>query len=149
VQNPAAKSLTPIVVWIPMFDGDELAAADEASSRFRDAAVPQFWDGAKKLGKEVGRSVGADGWTAWDIYLFYPPGAEWTDAGLPAPEAALVQAGGVVVGTKGTLPPAGDQSRLLKRLQGKADVVGEQPDLEALLTRVAEPFAKRYAGTAP
>jgi len=146
VQNPAAKSLTPIVVWIPMLDADELPAADEASARFSDLAVPQFWDGSKNLGKEVGRSLGADDWVAWDIYLFYPPGAEWTDAaGLPAPEAALAQAGSVVVGTKGALPPAGDQSHLPKRMRGHADVVGEQSNLEALLSAVAQPFAKRYS----
>ena len=128
-----------------MLDGDELAAAVAASERFRNPPVSQFWDGDAKLGKEVARSVGAPGWTAWDIYLFYPPGAEWTDQGLPAPDAALAQAGGVVVGTKGTLPPAGDQSRLPKRMTGQADVVGEQANIEALLTQVAEPLAKRYA----
>jgi hypothetical protein len=127
-----------------MLDADELPGAVEASARFRGLDVAQFWDGEKKLGKEVGRSVGARNWVAWDIYLFYPPGAEWADSGLPAPEAALVQAGGVVVGTKGTLPPLDDQSRLPKRMSGRADVVGEQADLEALLARVAEPFAKRY-----
>jgi hypothetical protein len=132
-----------------MLDADELPAADEASLRFRDLAVPQFWDGSRSFGKEVARSVGADEWTAWDIYLFYAPGAEWVDAGLPAPAAALAQAGGVVVGTKGTLPPAGDQTRLPKRMRGRADVVGEQSNFEALLARVAEPFARRYAGKAP
>jgi hypothetical protein len=128
-----------------MLDADELPAAEEASARFRDLAIPQYWDGSKALGREVGRSIGAPQWTAWDVYLFYPPGAEWTDAGLPAPEVALAQAGGVVVATKGALPPAGDPSRLPKRLAGKADVVGDQSNLGALLTRVAEPFAKRYA----
>jgi hypothetical protein len=132
-----------------MLDADELPAADGASARFRGLVVPQFWDGSKKLGKEVGRSVGAEDWTAWDVYLFYPPGAEWTDAGLPAPEAALAQAGGVVVGTKGTLAPVGDQSRLPKRMRGRANVVGEQANLEALLSQVAEPFVKRHAATAP
>jgi hypothetical protein len=141
-------SLTPIVVWIPMLDADEQPAAEEASARFSGLAVPQFWDASKRLGKEVGRSIGAPEWTAWDVYLFYPPGAEWTDAGLPQPEAALAQAGGVVVGTKGALPPAGDQSRLPKRMAGRADVVGEQANLEALLSAVAEPFAKRYPARA-
>ena len=137
------KSLTPIIVWIPMLDADELPGAEDASDRFRDLAIPQFWDGSKKLGKEVGRSIGVPEWTAWDVYLFYPPGAQWTDAGLPAPEAALAQAGGVVVGTEGTLPPSGDQSRLPKRMSGRADVVGEQSDLKALLSQVAQPFARR------
>ncbi len=130
-----------------MVDADELAAAGEASSRFRDSRVPQFWDGAKRLGKEVGRSVGAPEWTAWDVYLFYPPGAEWSDDGLPAPEAALAQAGGVVVATMGTLPPGGDQSKAPKRMAGRVDVVGEQANLDALLRQVAESFAKRHGST--
>lgn len=128
-----------------MLDGDELPSALTASEAFRNSAVPQFWDGDQKLGHEVARSLGADGWTAWDIYLFYPPGAEWTDQGLPAPEAALVQAGGVVAGTKGTLPAIGDAARLPKRLRDHAEVVGEQSDLEVLLSRVAAPFVKRCA----
>jgi len=132
-----------------MLDGDERSAAIEASARFRDRPVPQFWDGAKSLGHKVGRSVGAPEWTAWDVYLFYPPGAEWTDQGLPSPAAALAQAGGVVVGTRGTLPPSGDQSRVPKSMRGRADVVGEQANLEALLAQVAEPFAKRYAPGPP
>jgi hypothetical protein len=127
-----------------MLDGDELPGAVEASARFHGRPVPQFWDGAKKLGHEVGRSIGAPEWTAWDVYLFYPPGAEWTEDGLPPPAVALAQAGGVVVGTRGTLPPAGDQSRVPKRMIGRVDVVGEQSNLEALLRQVAEPFARRY-----
>lgn len=127
-----------------MLDGDELPAAIEASAKFRDLPFPQFWDGEQKLGKEVARSVGAPEWTAWDIYLFYPPGAEWTDQGLPPPEVALVQAGGAVVGTKGALPALADQSRLPKRLRDRAEVVGEQSNLEALLAKVAEDFVKRH-----
>ena len=130
-----------------MHDGDDLRSAVEASAPFRDRPVAQFWDASKRLGHEVGRSVGAPDWTAWDVYLFYPPGAEWTDQGLPSPKAALAQAGGVVVGTKGALPPVGDQARVPNRMRGRVDVVGEQADLESLLARVAEPFAKRYSNT--
>lgn len=127
-----------------MLAADGPAAAAEAAVQYRQIPVPQLWDGSKKLGSEVARSIGAPEWTAWDIYLFYAPGAEWTDQGLPAPEAALAQAGGVVVGTKGTLPPAGDPSFLPKPLAGRVDVVGEQKNLEALLLRVAESFAARH-----
>jgi hypothetical protein len=34
-------------------------------------------------------------------------------------------------------------------MRGHADVVGEQSNLEGLLSQVAEPFAKRYAPRAP
>jgi hypothetical protein len=135
-----------------MLDADELPSALSASAAFRDVAVPQFWDGAKRLGNEVARSLGAGEWTAWDIYLFYPPGAEWTEAGIPAPEAALAQAGGVLVASKGTLPALADQSHLPERLRGYAEVVGEHEDFEELrdsLSRVVATFAQRYpsAGT--
>jgi hypothetical protein len=132
-----------IVVWIPMLDNDERPSAQAESGRF--AGFPQFWDGEQLLGHEVAKSLGAPSWIAWDIYLFYPPGAEWTDRGLPAPEAALAQAGGVVVGTKATLPPAADQSGLPKKLEGRAVVVGAMSNLEALLAKAGEAFAARYS----
>ena len=127
-----------MVVWIPMLDGDELPAAREASARFADRDVSQYWDGAQLLGKHVARGLGAPDWTAWDIYLFYPPGARWGDAGPPAPAAALAQVAGVVVGAPGTLPAVGDQARLPEKLRGRAVIVGEQPDLPGLLARVAD-----------
>jgi hypothetical protein len=132
-----------------MLDADELPSALTASAAFRD--VPQFWDGGKLLGNELARALGAGGWTAWDIYLFYPPGVEWTDAGIPVPEAALAQAGGVLVGSKGTLPPLADQSHLPNKLRGYAEVVGEHEDFGELrdaLARVAAAFAARYPDAA-
>ena len=134
-----------LIVWIPMLDSDERPAAVRASEMFGDAGVAQFWDGTQLLGKEVARSVGAPQWVAWDIYLFYGPGAEWTDAGLPPPDAALAQAsngrGGGVVAARGTLPPRGDQSVLPRWLEGRAVVAGSYADLPRLLARVARRFA--------
>jgi hypothetical protein len=130
-----------VIAWIPMLDSDERPAAVEASAMFRASRVPQLWDGARRLGVEVGRSVGAPGWTAWDIYLFYEPGAEWTEAGLPRPAAWLAQAGGRVVAGIGTLPARGDQAALLEPLKGSAVVAGDRGDLPRLLTEVAGRFA--------
>jgi hypothetical protein len=127
-----------------MLDGDELPSAEKASEAFRDHPIAQFWDGDQKYGNEIARSLGADGWIAWDIYLFYPPGVEWTDTGMPKPEAALAQAGGVVIGTKGTLPAVQLEGHIPKRLRDGVDVVGPQSDLEGLLARAATPFAQRY-----
>ena len=83
-----------------------------------------------------------------DIYLFYPPTAVWTDAGLPPPEKVIVQAMGVVIGAKGTLPPKGDRTRVPKWADGRADVVGEQRgvgrvaerDRSAVRSRNTEPL---------
>ncbi|MBL9100921.1 MAG: hypothetical protein JNL82_08180 [Myxococcales bacterium] len=128
-----------------MLPGDNKSAAVEESQQFRDVAAPQFWDGEQKLGLEVARSLAVPDWVAWDIYLFYPPGVEWQDSGLPPPEAVLVQANGVVVGTKGTLPAKGDQSSLPPGFSDRAVVVGAQSELPELLSQVAVPYARRFA----
>ena len=129
-----------------MLDGDELSTASDMAAIYADQTIPQFWDGERLLAREVSRSleIGHDH-PSWDMYLFYPPGAEWTDTGLPAPEKMIVQAKGVVIGARGTLPAKGDQTPVPAWAAGRADVVGEQRELPALLTAVAVPFAERYA----
>jgi hypothetical protein len=139
-----AQWMPSIVVWVPMLVGDDLPSAKDASEQILGPSTPQFWDGGQRLGKKVAASLGAPGWTAWDIYLFYPPGAEWTANGLPKPEAALIQSNGVVLGLQGTLPPVADQSSLPERLHDCAVVVGEQSDLEGLLAEVTNVFVKRH-----
>lgn len=124
-----------------MLDSDDRDSAVEMTSTFADKPIPQFWDGERLLGKEVSRSLGVDATHAsWDIYLFYPPEAEWTDAGLPPPSKVIAQAMGVVIGGKGTLLPKGDQSELPKWAEGRADVVGEQHELGQLLTAIVVAF---------
>jgi hypothetical protein len=145
VDAPALDGVHQVVVWIPMLDSDEREAADRVSAMFGDAAVPQFWDGGQLLGKEVASSLGIADWVAWDVYLFYRPGAAWTEAGLPPPAAALAQAsserGGGVVAATGTLPPRGDQAGLPDRLRGRAVMAGSYAELPRLLEEVALRFA--------
>src|SRR5689334_6028750 len=124
-----------------MLESDDRPSAVGMTSKFADQPIPQFWDGERLLGLEVARSLHIElDQPAWDIYLFYGPEAEWTDAGLPPPAKVIAQSMGVVVGGKGTLPPKGDQSELPEWYQGRADVVGEQSELAALLTAIAVPF---------
>ena len=128
-----------------MLESDDRDAAVDMTSTFADKPIPQFWDGERLLGMEVSRSLGIETDKAsWDIYLFYPPDAEWTDAGLPPSEKVIVQAMGVVIGAKGSLPPKGDQTRVPKWAEGRADVVGEQSELGQLLTTIVVPFVARY-----
>ena len=132
-----------------MLDSDDRADAEEQSAQFADVKVPQFWDGKKLLGWEVSRSFGMNDRAAWDIYLFYPPGAEWTDAGLPPAEKAIAQARGGVIGLKGTLPAKGDQSNVPEWGKGLIDIVGEPAELAALLSAIAVPFVERYKAAQP
>jgi hypothetical protein len=131
-----------------MLDSDERPSAGAMSSTYADKPIPQFWDGERLLGQEVSRSLGIEpSKVSWDIYLFYPPDAEWTDAGLPPPDRVIVQAMGVVIAAKGTLPPKGDQSRMPRWAAGRADVVGEQSELGELLTAIVVPFVEKYRTT--
>lgn len=129
-----------------MLDSDERPAADGASAMFQPAGVAQFWDGDQRLGKEIGRLAGAPDWVAWDVYLFYGPDAQWSDAGLPPPDAALAQTGsargGGVVATPGTLPARGDQSLVPERLRGRVVLAGDYAELPELLGEVARRFAR-------
>lgn len=127
-----------------MLDSDERSAADEQSAQFADLPIQQFWDGKKLVGWEVSRSFGITERAAWDIYLFYPPGVEWTDAGLPPAEKAIAQAQGGVVGIKGTLPPRGNQSNVPEWGKGLIDIVGVPSELAALLSAIAVPYVERY-----
>ena len=130
-----------------MLDSDDRDAAIAMTAMFADKPVPQFWDGEHLLGKEVSRSMGVDASRpAWDIYLLYPRDAEWSDAGLPPPAKVIAQAGGVVIGAKGTLPPKGDQAELPTWAEGRADVVGQQSELGLLLTAIVQPFVAQDGG---
>jgi hypothetical protein len=132
-----------------MLDNDERPGAEQAADAFRDQPIPQFWDADQKYGSEVARSLGADGWIAWDIYLFFPPGVEWTDAGMPKAEAVLAQVGGVTIASKGLLPAVELENHIPKRLRASVDIVGpeSESDIEGLLARVATAFAQKYASS--
>ena len=138
VDDPKAGAMPTIVVWIPMLDADDRDAAVEMTAMFADKPILQFWDGERLLGKEISRSLGDDSSrAAWDIYLVYAPDAEWSDGGLPPASKVLLQAQGVVIAAKGTLPAKGDQSALPAWAAGRADVVGEQSELGNLLSAIA------------
>jgi hypothetical protein len=64
------------VAWIPMLAGDE---RPEVADLLVDRRATHYWDGEKKLGRDVGRIVGQDGTAAWDIFLVYGPDAKWGD----------------------------------------------------------------------
>ena len=72
-------------VWVPMLPPDSVEAAAAASARFADPRALHYWDGERRLPRELGEalrisardSIGAgDGpGFAWDVYMVYPRGA--------------------------------------------------------------------------
>ena len=58
------------IVWINKLAAD----SREAAGMFNDPRVGQFYDPQQLSGKAVADSLGWQGRTAWDIYLFYAAG---------------------------------------------------------------------------
>ena len=52
---------------------------------FKDHRVVQFYDSKQCSGKVIANCLGWTGQVAWDIYLFYEAGVEWSNA---APQPA-------------------------------------------------------------
>jgi hypothetical protein len=68
------------IVWLPILDEDSLEAAIPSVKVLNDKRIQHFYDQDQIVGKEIANGIGWGGHVAWDIYLFYNVGAEWTDA---------------------------------------------------------------------
>ncbi|HET7768365.1 MAG TPA: hypothetical protein VFN74_06280 [Chloroflexota bacterium] len=93
--NPAAD-VAAAIVWLPMIASDEGSGVRDAPTLVPDSRARHFYDPARFAGRAIARSLGTPGserQTAWDMYLFYGPDAEWHDD-PPSPDAWLHQLGG-------------------------------------------------------
>ncbi len=89
-QNAAAKDLRGLIVWIPMMPGDSAEAADAQSQAFLDQRVPQGWDAERRIGDIFAKTLNLT-WTAWDVYLLYPPNVRWDNKEPPEPPVWMHQ----------------------------------------------------------
>ena len=76
--------LRGFVVFLPMLDGDERAAAVSQAAELNDPRVVQLWDPERLFGKLSARTLGLSS-TAWDVYLVYPAGVTWDSETPPIP----------------------------------------------------------------
>ena len=67
-----------------MLSDDAREAAGPSARIIADPRVRHFHDPDKRAGKAIAESLGSEDAVAWDTYLFYASGSEWTD-GPPAP----------------------------------------------------------------
>jgi len=92
LRDLADPALRVMVVWLPVLDDDDLAAAQKAARSLHDPRVSQYWDEGRRLGEAMGVTLKipqrhhAGFGFAWDVYLLYPRGATWADW-LDAPPA--------------------------------------------------------------
>jgi hypothetical protein len=62
-----------------MLDNDPIAAALRSVKILSGKKFQHFYDQHQNVGKMIAKIVGWVGKTAWDIYLFYEPYADWTE----------------------------------------------------------------------
>ncbi len=67
-----------------MLPDDAAEAAGPSARIIADPRVRHFHDPEKRAGKAIAESLGSEDGLAWDIYLFYASGGQWSD-GPPAP----------------------------------------------------------------
>ena len=65
-------------VWVPILGFDSKASLPQATKRFSDPRVRQYWDAKAELSRAYAPILKADG-VAWDVYLLFDRGAEWKD----------------------------------------------------------------------
>jgi len=67
------EALHGLIVWIPMLDTDNLAAANERETKFSDPRVKQLWDQDRSFGQLLSETLHLKESIAWDVYLVYLP----------------------------------------------------------------------------
>lgn len=65
-----------------MLEGDNTETAQRSAWRFQDVRIRHFHDLNRLAGKVIAHSIGAAGYTAWDMYLFYSIGNVWAESFL-------------------------------------------------------------------
>jgi hypothetical protein len=76
------ETLHGLIVWIPMLETDNLAAANERETKYSDLPVKQFWDQGRIFGQILSQTLHLKESIAWDVYLVYLPNHPW-DSELP------------------------------------------------------------------
>jgi len=66
-------------VWVPILASDGEFAVGRATKYLPDDRVAHYWDGNGELVKSFAPVLGLGEAAAWDVYLLYDKGAEWTD----------------------------------------------------------------------
>jgi hypothetical protein len=73
-----------MVLWVPMLGADDRSAAVLQAGSWREARVDQWWDAEQEMSQRFRRVLGLPV-PAWDVYLLYPQGMQWTGELPPHP----------------------------------------------------------------
>ena len=93
-QLPADAKVKVYVVHEPVIGGTE-RDIPKAVSLMHTAAATHFWNASGAFGKQVSRALdlrnGEALVYAWDVWMIYPPDAQWPDVGFLRPQLFMHQ----------------------------------------------------------
>lgn len=89
----ATERLKGYAVWEPILRTDDERSARKATTILPDTRVHHYWIGDQAVGEMFQAPLALVVEPAWDVYLVYPPGIEWTTARPPKPAYFMHQLG--------------------------------------------------------
>ena len=90
-QGIATEKLKAYAVWEPILRTDNLRGARKATTILPDSRVRHYWIEGQEVGEMFKPTLGLKDEVAWDVYLVYPAGVEWTTNRPPKPSYFMHQ----------------------------------------------------------
>jgi hypothetical protein len=85
----SSTRLRGFIVWVPKLGAHQHDVAG-ATPTVPDLRATHYWDGTSYLVHAYPAVLGLDA-DAWDVYLIYPPGVQWTGTAPPKPSYWMQQ----------------------------------------------------------
>jgi hypothetical protein len=77
---PAGFPVQGSLIWVRVFDEDNLHAAQTAAEQMVDPRLRHFYDPQQRAAREMAAALGGPGRYAWDTYLVFSAGLTWSEA---------------------------------------------------------------------
>lgn len=89
----ASRKFRGYAVWEPILSTDDVRGARKATTILPDPRVRHYWIQGHGVGRLFQPALGLTESLAWDVYLVYPPGVEWSGNRPPKPSYYMHQLG--------------------------------------------------------
>lgn len=90
-QGILSEKLKAYAVWEPILRTDNLRGARKATTILPDSRVRHYWAEGQEVGEMFKPALGLKDEVAWDVYLVYPAGVEWSAQSPPKPSFFMHQ----------------------------------------------------------
>jgi len=85
LDHVTSPDLAAYLVWVPVLNEDNENAARRATVLVPDARASHYWAQSDSTGWDFQAALPLADESAWDVYLVYDRGVEWTGPDPPVP----------------------------------------------------------------